>query len=221
MIRRFRLVAIAAAVSLVAGRAVAQNDRIVKGTVTLPPDSGSVKDVVVYLSDLEARSDQRERTIEETPTAGPIEGTVGTPTASKASFDQKNMTFIPHVLPVAVGSTVDFLNGDDVMHNVFSNSATKRFDLGMVKRGESRSVSFDKPGIVELRCNVHPTMHAFIFVLANNYFATPDERGSYQITGLPAGRYKLRAWHESLPPIETWANLDDATLRAIDLKFTR
>ena len=198
MIRRLCLLAIVVGVSLVASRAVAQNDRIVKGTVVLPPDSGSVKDVVVYL-----------------------EGTIGTPTAAKASIDQKNMTFIPHVLPVVVGSTVEFRNSDDVMHNAFSNSATQRFDVGMFGRGESRSVTLEKPGVVELRCNVHPTMHAFIFVLANNYFATPDERGSYQITGLPAGRYKLRAWHESLPPVETWANLDDATLRSIDLKFTR
>jgi plastocyanin len=198
MIRRLTLLAIAVTLPLIAGHAVAQNDRIVKGTVTLPPDSGSAKDVVVYL-----------------------EGTIGAPTPGKATIDQKEMTFIPHVLPVAVGSTVEFLNGDDVLHNTFSNSAAKRFDVGMFKRGESRSVTFDKPGIVELRCNVHPKMHAFVLVLENNYFATPDERGSYQIGGIPAGRYKLRAWHESLPPIETWANLDDATLRSIDLKFTR
>jgi plastocyanin len=196
MIRRFRLLAVAGGNSLQAGPAGAPNHRIVKGTVTLPPDSGSVTNVVVY-----------------------IEGTVGTPTASKATIDQKNMTFIPHVLPVVVGSTVEFQNNDDVMHNVFSNSPTQQFDLGMFGHGETRRVTVDKPGVVELRCNVHPTMHAYIVVLTNNYFATPDERGNYQITGLPAGRYKLRAWHESLPAIETWANLEDATLRAIDLKF--
>jgi len=156
-----------------------------------------VKDVVVYL-----------------------EGTIGTPRAATASIDQKNMTFIPHVLPVVVGSSVAFRNSDDVMHNVFSNSTTQQFDVGMFGRGESRSVTFEKAGVVELRCNVHPTMHAFIVVLQNNYFTTPDERGNYQITGLPAGRFKLRAWHESLPPVETWANLDDATLRSIDLKFS-
>ena len=190
--------AVAMALSLAAEGAVAQNDRIVKGTVSLPPDSGSVKDVVVYL-----------------------EGSLGAATPAKATFDQKNMSFIPHVLPVAVGTSVEFLNGDDVLHNVFSNSATNHFDVGMFKRGESRRVSFDKPGVVELRCNVHPTMHAYVVVLDNNYFTTPDARGNYQISGIPAGRYKLRAWHESLPPIETWANLDDATLRSIDLTFKR
>jgi plastocyanin len=201
MIRRLTLLAGAVALSVVAlcsQRAIAQNDRIVKGTVSLPPDSGSVKNVVVYL-----------------------EGAIGTPTSVKMTVDQKDMTFIPHVLPVVVGSTLDFVNNDDVMHNVFSNSATQRFDIGMFPRGESRSVVFDKPGVVELRCNVHPAMRAFVLVLDNNYFATPDERGNYQINGIPRGRYKLRAWHESLPPIETWANLDDAALRAIDLQFKR
>lgn len=196
MIRRLSVLVTGLVVSFIAARAGAQNDRIVKGTVTLPPDSGAVKDVVVYL-----------------------EGPIGTPTAAKVSFDQKNTTFIPHVLPVAVGSSVEFRNNDDVMHNVFSNSPTQQFDVGMFGRGDSRSVTFTKPGVVEVRCNVHPTMHAYILVLENNYFTSPDDRGLYQITGIPAGRYKLRAWHESLPPIETWANLDDATLRSIDLKF--
>src|ERR1019366_1651967 len=92
MIRRLTLLAIAVTLPLVAaGRAAAQNDRIVKGTVTLPPDSGSPKDVVVYL-----------------------EGTIGTPTPGKGSVDQRDMTFIPHVLPVALGSTVEILNTDDV-----------------------------------------------------------------------------------------------------------
>ena len=201
MIRRLTLLAGAVALSVVAlcsQRAIAQNDRIVKGTVSLPPDSGSVKNVVVYL-----------------------EGAIGTPTSVKMTVDQKDMTFIPHVLPVVVGSTLDFVNNDDVMHNVFSNSATQRFDIGMFPRGESRSVVFDKPGVVELRCNVHPPMRASVLMLDNNYFATPDERGNYQINGIPRGRYKLRACHESLPPIETWANLDDAALRAIDLQFKR
>ena len=196
MMRRLWLLAVASTVSVIAGRAVAQDGRIVKGTVTVPRDGGSVQDVVVYLA-----------------------GSIGSPTAAKASIDQKNMTFIPHVLPVTVGSTVEFRNSDDVMHNAFSNSAAKQFDLGMFGRGESRSVTFDKPGVVEVRCNVHPTMHAFILVLENNYFAKPDARGIYQITGIPKGRFELRAWTPSRPPMQTWANLQDATLRAINFDF--
>jgi plastocyanin len=197
MIRKLWLLAIVVTVSLVAESAGAQGGRIVKGTVTVPPDSGSVKDVVIS-----------------------IDAAIGTPTATKVSIDQKNMTFVPHVLPVAAGSTVEFRNSDDVLHNVFSASTTQPFDVGMFGRGESRSVTFDKPGVIELRCNVHPSMHGFIVVLPNNYFTTPDERGLYQISGLPKGRFKLRAWRPSGPQMETWANLDDATLRAINLDFT-
>lgn len=176
----------------------AEGDRTVKGTVSLPPDSGSVRDVVVYL-----------------------EGKIGTARPTGAVMDQKDMTFIPHVLPVVVGSTVEFRNSEVVLHNVFSRSPIAPFDLGLLRKGDARSVTFDKPGVVEILCNVHPKMRAFVLAVENNYFATPNERGIYEITGIPAGRYKLRAWHESLPPIETWANVDQATIENIDLPFKR
>ena len=185
-------------VALVGSFSHAETGTIVKGTVTLPPDSGSPKNVVVYL-----------------------DGAIGTPTPGKALIDQKNTEFVPHVVAVSVGSTVEFLNSDTVLHNVFSIDAPNNFDLGAFIHGQSRSVTFSKPGLVKLRCNVHSSMLAFVLVLENNYFTTPDERGNYQITGIPPGRYKLRAWHESLPGVETWANLDDATLRTVDLRFNR
>lgn len=196
-----RLLANAAVIvlaGLVGSMSEAESGRIVKGTVTLPPDSGSVKNVIVYL-----------------------EGTIGTPAPGKAAIDQKDTQFVPHVLPVTVGSTVQFLNSDKVYHSVFSIDAPNNFDLGMFGPGASRSVTLSKPGLVKVRCNVHPDMLALIMVLENNYFTTPDERGNYQISGIPPGRYKLRAWHESLPSVQTWANLDDATLRTVDLRFSR
>jgi plastocyanin len=168
----------------------------VKGIVSLPPDSGSPKDVVVYL-----------------------EGTIGTPKPGKAVMDQKDKAFLPHVLPVVAGSSVEFLNNDTVLHNVFSNSKPDPFDVGMFGHGESRTATFATAGVVEVRCNVHPTMQAFVVVLENGYFAQPDERGHYQISGIPPGRYRLRAWHPSLPAVEGWANLDDASLRTVDLTF--
>ncbi len=185
-------------VALTAGISQADSGRIVKGTVTLPPDSGSVKNVIVYL-----------------------EGTIGTVTPGKATIDQKDTVFVPRVLPITVGSTVEFTNNDKVYHNVFSIDAPNNFDLGMFGHGQSRSVTLSKPGLSKVRCNVHPDMLAFIMVLENNYFGTPDERGNYQISGVPPGRYKLHAWHESLPSVETWANLEDATLRTVDLSFKR
>jgi plastocyanin len=198
MIQTGRATLVALAVLLIpVGRAAAAGT-IVKGTVTLPEDSGSVTNVVVYL-----------------------EGKIGVPTPGQAVIDQKNMQFVPHVLPVVVGSTVEFRNSDPVLHNVFSIAAPNNFDLGMFGQGESRRVTFSKPGIVRVRCNVHPGMLAYVLVLENSYFATPDDRGNFQISGIPPGRYKLRAWHESLPAVETWANLEEATLRTIDVRFTR
>jgi len=130
----------------------------------------------------------------------------------KFVMDQRNLEFVPHVLPVLVGSAVEFPNNDKVEHNVFSLSRTKQFNLGSYKAGESKTVVFDKPGIVELRCDVHAEMAAYILVLKNPYFALTDEKGRFEIpdssylnriglTGtenLPAGKYFVKTWHEKL-----------------------
>ena len=127
-------------------------------------------------------------------------------------MDQRNLEFIPRVLPIPVGATVDFPNNDKVDHNVFSMSRTKKFNLGSYKAGESKSVVFDKPGIVELRCDVHAEMAAYILVMKNSYFAVTDKQGRFEIpdagaikqTGLtgtedlPAGKYFVKTWHEKL-----------------------
>ena len=133
---------------------------------------------------------------------------------SKAKFvmDQRNLEFLPHVLPILVGSTVQFPNNDKVDHNVFSMSRTKKFNLGSYQAGESKTVVFDKPGIVELRCDVHAEMAAYILVMKNPYFAVTDTKGRFQIPDigylkqvglagvhdLPAGKYYLKTWHEKL-----------------------
>jgi plastocyanin len=99
---------------------------------------------------------------------------------SKAKFvmDQRNLEFVPHVLPILVGATVDFPNNDKVDHNVFSMSRTKKFNLGSYTAGESKSIVFDKPGIVELRCDVHAEMAAYILVMKNPYFALREDISS-------------------------------------------
>jgi plastocyanin len=130
----------------------------------------------------------------------------------KFVMDQRNLEFIPHVLPVLAGATVDFPNNDKVDHNVFSMSRTKKFNLGSYPAGTSKSVVFDKPGIVELRCDVHAEMAAYILVMKNPYFAVTDKQGRFEIpasvhlkqiglTGvkdLPAGKYFIKTWHEKL-----------------------
>lgn len=133
---------------------------------------------------------------------------------SKAKFvmDQQNLAFIPNVLPIPVGSTVLFPNNDKVDHNVFSMSRTKKFNLGSYKPGESQTVVFDKPGIVEVRCDVHAEMAAYILVMKNPYFAVTDKQGDFEIpdagylqqaglegiADLPPGKYSVKTRHEKL-----------------------
>jgi plastocyanin len=148
----------------------------VKGTVTTgPPGGRAVADAVVMIEGPPARN--------------------GT---TRATMNQRQEAFVPHVLGVAVGTTVDFPNGDPVLHNVFSTSPAKKFDLGMYDQGETRSVLFDSPGVVLVRCSVHPRMTGYIVVHSNPYVAVTDVHGSYTISGVPPGTYKARIWHEAL-----------------------
>jgi plastocyanin len=159
------------------------------------------------------------------------------PDLSKATFvmDQRNLEFIPPVLAVPVGATVDFPNNDKVDHNVFSMSRTKKFNLGSYKAGQSKSVVFDKPGIVELRCDVHAEMAAFILVMKTPYFAVTDKHGHFEIpdtshlqqiglTGikdLPAGKYFVKTWHEKLKTQKKAAVVPENGEVAIQLDLTR
>lgn len=113
----------------------------------------------------------------------------------KAVLDQRNMKFVPYVLPVLVGTTVDFPNNDKSWHNVYSKSEAKKFDLGLYAPGKSRNAIFDKPGIVRILCNVHPSMEAFIVVKEHPYFAAPDKSGNYRLDNVPVGKYRLQVWH--------------------------
>jgi plastocyanin len=112
---------------------------------------------------------------------------------------QRGALFTPHVLPILVGTTVEWPNNDDILHNVFSFSETKSFDLGLYKNPTVRSVTFDKPGRVDVFCSIHTRMNCVILVLENPYFASTNEKGSYTITNVPPGTYKLKAWGERLP----------------------
>jgi plastocyanin len=118
------------------------------------------------------------------------------PAPGRAVLDQRNETFVPYVLAVTVGSTVDFPNSDRVYHNVFSLSKPRRFDLGRYPKGRSRSVRFDQPGVVRVFCEIHSHMSAFILVFAHRYFATTDATGRYRIEGVPPGDYTVTVWND-------------------------
>jgi plastocyanin len=126
-----------------------------------------------------------------------VEGTFTAPD-HVVVMDQKGLRFVPHVLAIQVGTTVEFANNDPLSHNVFSISSPKRFNLGLFGRGTSRRVKFDQPGVVQLLCNVHQEMSAFIVIVKNPYFAPTDEEGSFHIDNVPPGRHRLRIWHEGI-----------------------
>jgi plastocyanin len=118
-----------------------------------------------------------------------------------AQMAQKDIAFVPHVLPVVVGTTVAFPNDDPIFHNVFSTSGVHKFDLGLYPQGTSRNTVFERPGIVQISCNVHPQMSAYVVVLDEPYFAVANARGNYRITGLPLGSYTVKVWHPDLGSI--------------------
>jgi plastocyanin len=117
-------------------------------------------------------------------------------TPERARIDQRNETFVPRVLSVAAGSVVDFPNSDSTYHNVFSLSRAKRFDLGRYANGASKSVRFDRPGIVRVFCDIHSHMSAFVLIFSHPYHVTTDVDGRYRIDGIPPGTYTVSAWHE-------------------------
>jgi len=134
-------------------------------------------------------------------------------------LDQKNETFVPHVLPVPLGTRVRFLNSDDVYHNVFSFSPAKTFDLGRYKKGKTRSVMFDKPGIVKVYCDIHTHMNAFILVLENPYFSLTRDNGSFEIKDIPAGSYVLKAWHGRGPEKAQAVVVEETGVQHINFEF--
>jgi plastocyanin len=118
--------------------------------------------------------------------------------AGRAAMDQRNETFVPHVLAITAGTVVDFPNSDRFYHNVFSLSKAARFDLGRYAVGKSKSVRFNQPGIVRVFCEIHSHMNAFILVFGHPFFATTDVDGRYRINNVPPGTYNVIAWNEGL-----------------------
>lgn len=116
--------------------------------------------------------------------------------------DQRHISIQPHVTSVVLGSTVEFLNSDSVYHNLFSLSGPKPFNLGRYPRGESRRVTFDRPGEVEIFCDIHAEMNGVVLVLPNRYFTRVGRDGRYRIRDVPPGEYRIRAWREKSPGAE-------------------
>jgi plastocyanin len=181
-----------------------QHTGTVKGTVTVSRSDGLFEEI------MEARALNRyeghgHTTAQPKPYGlsekavvyimSPVKGPKSQPPSIPPRIDQQDMMFRPLVLPVIAGTTVDFPNNDDVFHNVFSYSSPKEFDLGRYPIGKSRNVTFDRPGVVNVYCDIHAYMYATILVLENQFFTTPNDDGSYVINKVPEGTHEFGFWY--------------------------
>ena len=116
----------------------------------------------------------------------------------KATIAQKDESFVPRVVAITTGSSVEFPNFDPYFHNVFSLSRVASFDLGRFPRGDSRTRKFSSSGLVKVYCQIHSHMSASILVFDHDYFQIPDASGSFTLSEVPTGNYELSAWHERI-----------------------
>ncbi len=116
----------------------------------------------------------------------------------RASILQQNETFVPHVVAITTGSTVEFPNGDSFFHDVFSLSRSGSFDLGSYPKGKSKSERFPRAGLIKVYCHLHSHMSATIMVFDHPYFAIPAADGTFAIDDVPTGTYAVTAWHERI-----------------------
>jgi len=137
----------------------------------------------------------------------------------RAVLDQRNETFVPHVLAITTGTVVDFPNSDRIYHNVFSLSKTKRFDLGRYPVGHSKQVRFDQPGIVRVFCDIHSHMNAFILVFSHPFYALSDVEGRYRIENVPPGTYNVVAWNEGTSTDPKSVTVHDGSITELDFSL--
>jgi plastocyanin len=148
-----------------------------------------------------------------------LEGNVPRPVSLPTKeVAQKDLTFVPALLPIAVGTKVEFPNLDDSYHNIFSYSPAKRFDLGRYRPEERPipSVVFDKPGLVTLRCDIHEHMRGLILVLNTPFFVMTDTTGRFRLDRVPAGHYTLKAWIDSRTTHEKPVELKEGQTLHVD-----
>lgn len=146
------------------------------------------------------------------------------PPTQPVTLDQKKMQFIPHVLPVVLGTTVRFLNSDPTPHNVFSPDLEK-YNLGTWPQGQSKDRAFGTcakfPCVYTQLCRVHPEMEGFVVVLPNTYYAVSDKEGHFEISGVPPGQYTVAVWHPKLKAQPKPATVEAGKAAALDFALAR
>jgi plastocyanin len=153
---------------------------IVKGTITIAGKPAA--DAVVSIE-----GPSKDQTKVQMPLGKP-----------QKKIDQRNLKFIPTVVAIMTGETVDFPNNDKSYHNVYSKGGANDFDLGLYGAGKTRSKKFDKPGVSRILCNAHPNMEAFVVVKDHPFFSTTDSRGNYEIKNVPLGKVRVEIWYPNL-----------------------
>jgi len=134
----------------------------------------------------------------------------------RAEIRQRNENFVPRLVAVTVGSTVDFPNDDPIYHNVFSLSRAKTFDLGRFPQGKSRSELFDKPGVVKVFCQIHSHMSATVMVFDHRWFEVPDQQGMFDLPGVPPGMHQVTAFHERLGDTTQQVRIEPGRATTVD-----
>ena len=152
----------------------------------------------------------------------PASGDIKLPKRPAATFHMvtRGKMLMPHVLAVPVGSTVTFPNDDPISHNLFSLSPGNSFDLGLYRRGAGKQQTFNVPGVINVYCNVHPTMSAVIHVMQTPWYTFADQNGIYAFSEIPAGRYRLVAWNEQGGVTQTPLEVNGAGLVSGNLALT-
>jgi len=163
-----------------------------RGTATpsAPHESETLNEFDHMVVTLETRKDRASKD------GGQAQGKVSPKTPVTEVLNQKGARFEPDLLVVPVGSSVQFPNFDPIFHNVFSLSKAQAFDLGYYPQGQSRTVTFNNPGVVQVYCHIHANMYAAIVVTASPWFQKPSADGGFTFSNVPAGHYRLTAWHK-------------------------
>lgn len=162
-----------------------------------PPVLSETRNVVVYLKAVAFR---------------------GTLPVTTTDMRQENETFVPHVIAITRGSTVNFPNADPIFHNVFSLSRNATFDLGRFPKGQIRGEKFLKPGLVKVYCRIHSQMSATILVLDHPYFSVPNDDGMFALRNVPAGEYSVVGWHERVGERTTTIRVEPG--KTVDVELT-
>jgi plastocyanin len=214
MKRTLTLTVVAGVFCLLPCRAGAE--AVIEGTVQLPKATGAPAARPRYENKTPEGVGPPEPPVAVVYLEGQFSAGARTNAAPAAQMEQRRFQFAPGILPVQIGSTVEFPNHDDAYHNVFSYSKSKRFDLGRYRKDEKPpALVFDKAGAVKLYCEIHEHMRGTILVLDTPYFVKTDPAGKYRLAHLPAGKYTLKVWLNDTTTLERAVELSDGlTLRA-------